>query len=98
MAEHPGIAFKDGPAGRRAALALGPDVWEVVSVAREVHNRGEKAVAEIAELMNLPAERAEIALRYYAAYPDEIDADIALRGEEARRAEQEWRERQRLLE
>ena len=26
MAEHPGIVFKDGPSGRRAALAFGPDV------------------------------------------------------------------------
>lgn len=33
-AEHPGIEFKDGPSGRRAALALGPDVWEVAGPAR----------------------------------------------------------------
>ncbi len=30
MEEHPGIAFRDGPVGRRAALAGGPDVWEVI--------------------------------------------------------------------
>src|SRR5215218_5240542 len=28
--EHPGILFRPGPTGRRAALADGPDVWEVV--------------------------------------------------------------------
>ena len=31
MADHPGVIFKDGPSGRRAALAYGPDVWEVIS-------------------------------------------------------------------
>src|SRR5258708_29098608 len=28
--EHPGVVFRDGPTGRRAALAGGPDVWEVM--------------------------------------------------------------------
>jgi hypothetical protein len=27
---HPGIVFRDGPAGRRPVVAGGPDVWEVV--------------------------------------------------------------------
>src|ERR1039458_3772079 len=30
MSEHPGIMFRAGPTGRRASLATGPDVWEVV--------------------------------------------------------------------
>jgi len=33
-AAHPGIVFKPGPAGRRAALAGGPDVWEIVGAPR----------------------------------------------------------------
>ena len=32
MADHPGVIFKDGPSSRRAALAYGPDVWEVIQV------------------------------------------------------------------
>src|ERR1700690_2619 len=34
MAEHPGVVFRPGPTGRRAALAGGPDVWEVVRAVR----------------------------------------------------------------
>ena len=34
-AAHPGIVFKPGPARRRAALAGGPDVWEIVAALRE---------------------------------------------------------------
>ena len=97
MAEHPGIVFKDGPAGRRAALALGPDVWEVTRMAREIDARGARAVLAIAETLNLPVARVETALRYYAAYADEIDAEIADRDAESLAAEEEWHTRQRLL-
>lgn len=34
MEAHPGIVFHDGPSGRRAALAAGPDVWEVIETIR----------------------------------------------------------------
>jgi hypothetical protein len=34
-------------------------------------------------LLNLPVERMRAALRYYAAYPDEIDAEVALDDEES---------------
>src|SRR5471030_2746562 len=30
MTEHPGIIFRPGPTGRRAALYGGPDIWEVI--------------------------------------------------------------------
>jgi hypothetical protein len=33
------VLFKDGPSGRRAALAFGPDVWEIVKVLREIDER-----------------------------------------------------------
>src|SRR4051812_49143995 len=35
VAAHPGIVFKPGPTGRRAALAGGPDVWEIASALRQ---------------------------------------------------------------
>src|SRR2546428_11532967 len=34
MDTFPGIVFRDGPAGRRAGLVGGPDVWEVIQVLR----------------------------------------------------------------
>ena len=97
MAEHPGVVFKDGPTGRRAALALGPDIWEVVKAAREVDERGEGAVTVVTELLNLPADRVRVALRYYTDHPDEVDAEVAMADEESRAAEEAWRAEQRLL-
>jgi hypothetical protein len=97
MAEHPGVVFKDGPSGRRAALALGPDVWEVVKVARELDERGNGAIAAAAELLTLHPEHVRTALRYFAAYPDEIETELAIADEESRAAEDAWRTEQRLL-
>lgn len=33
--EHPVIVFRDGPAGRRAAVAAGSDVWEIIRSLRD---------------------------------------------------------------
>jgi hypothetical protein len=30
MDAHPGVLFREGPAGQRAVLSGGPDVWEVI--------------------------------------------------------------------
>lgn len=97
QAEHPGVVFKDGPSGRRAALVLGPDVWEVVRVLKEVDERGEAAVAAAAELLDLTSERVRVALRYYAAQSLEIDTEIAGADAASLAAEQAWRDEQRLL-
>lgn len=72
-------------------------MWEVAKVVREFDERGERAVKAAAELLNLPAERVRLALGYYGAYPDEIDAEMAMADEESRAAEEAWRAEQRLL-
>jgi hypothetical protein len=97
LTEHPGITFKDGPTGRRAALFLGPDVWEVAKTMRELDERGEAAVAAAAELLNLAPEQVRVALRYYAAFSEEIEGEITLADEESQAAERSWRLQQRLL-
>jgi hypothetical protein len=97
QAEHPGIVFKDGSTGRRAALALGPDVWEVVNALRQVDERGDTALEAVAELLCLPPARVRVAVRYYTAHPEEIDAEIAQADADSRAAEQEWRAEQQLL-
>jgi hypothetical protein len=95
--EHPGIVFRDGPSGRRAALAVGPDVWEVVSAVRLTTVRGEAAVASVADEMSLPEPAVRAALDYYAEYPAEIDAEVDENDRAAERALAAWRARQRLL-
>ena len=72
-----GTLFKDGPTGRRAALAFGPDVWEVVKVVKEFGSTGEQAIAGAAEWGNLSHAQVNVALGYYGDFSEEVDARIA---------------------
>jgi hypothetical protein len=72
MDENPLIRFADGPSGRRPRLIGGPDVWEVIAVAKD--NRGD--LAETAAYLELSLGLVQAATTYYAAHPDEIDARI----------------------
>jgi hypothetical protein len=93
LVEHPGIVFRDGPAGRRPGLAAnGLDVWEVVEVVRANHG----SAADAAGYLGIPEHLVRIATRYYAAYPAEIDAWIDANRELAER-EVALHERERQL-
>ena len=97
MDEHPGIVFRGGPTGRRAALAGGPDVWEVMATLKGGEARSEKALAATAELLDLTELQVRSAVRYYGAYPEEIDERIARNVEDADAAEAAWRREQAAL-
>ena len=97
MADHPGVIFKDGPSGRRAALAYGPDVWEVIKFVREVDERGPAALDAAAEVFAVDASRISTAISYYGEYSDEIDAEITEADEASARAEAAWRVEQQLI-
>jgi hypothetical protein len=95
--DHPGIVFRDGPAGRRHGLAAGPDVWEVIGVLKGAPERGEAAVLYTADYLNLTPARVRSAVSYYAAYPGEIDEWIARNDAGAEAAEAAWRREQAAL-
>jgi hypothetical protein len=89
MDEYPGIVFRSGPAGRRAGLVNGADIWEVVDVHRSF---GE--VQRTADWLDQPASAIETALRYYEAHRVEIDDWIRRNEEAAEAAERVARARQ----
>ena len=97
MADHPGVIFKDGPPGRRAALAYGPDVWEVIKFLREVDERGPAAIDAAAEVLAVDTSRISTAISYYGDYSGEIDAEIAEADEASARAEAAWHVQQQLI-
>jgi hypothetical protein len=97
MADHPGVIFKDGPSGRRAALAYGPDVWEVIKFLREVDERGPAAIDAAAEVFAVDTSRVSTVISYYGDYSDEIDAEIAEADEASAHAEAAWRVQQHLI-
>jgi hypothetical protein len=97
MAEHPGIVFRPGPVGRRPGLQRGPDVWEVISVFRELEQTGDAAILDTARLTGLSPFQVQEAVDYYAAYHDEIDEWIDRERAEAEEAEDAWQREQELL-
>jgi hypothetical protein len=97
MDEHPGIVFRGGPTGRRAAIAGGPDVWEAMATLKAGKARGEDAVAATADLLSLTELQVRTAVRYYSDYPEEIDERIRRNVEDADAAEAAWRREQAAL-
>ncbi len=94
---HPGIVYRDGPAGRRAAVAGGPDVWEIVVALRHSGEGGDARVGAAAEQLDLAERLVRCAVSFAAANPAEVETMIDRNEAAAERAEQAARERQRFL-
>ena len=95
--DHPGIVFKPGPSGRRAGLAGGPDVWEVVAALQRASGSESKRVKEVATQFGIHERQVVIALNYAAANRQEIDARIHANDDALQEAERVAGERVRLL-
>ena len=102
MTEHSGIVFRAGPTGRRAALASGPDIWEVVRAIKSART-AEPDLAEndllamVSDNTGIPVRLIRIAVRYWASYPEEIDAEITAADTAEDLAEDAWRRERHLL-
>lgn len=92
--EHPGVYFREGGSGRRpAVLGTRLDVAQLVETLRQNGN----SVEETADYLDIPAEHVATALRYYAAYTEEIDAWVAQSRAAAERELELWRRQQQAL-
>lgn len=96
-AAHPGVVFKAGPSGRRAALAGGPDVWEIAAAWRDTSGSEAKRIAAVAEQFGLHQRQIVIALNYAAAHRAEIEARVHANDTALSEAERVAAERDRLL-
>jgi hypothetical protein len=100
--EHPGVVFRDGPTGRRAGLVGGPDVWEVVRALKSARAAEPEAAEEdvlgiAASNSGLPLRLVRTAVRYWASYPEEVDAEIDAAATAEDTAEQAWQRERQLL-
>ncbi len=92
--EHPLIGFREGPAGRRAALVgTRLDVSQVIETLRESDN----SVGAAAEYLGIPEQHVRAAVRYYADFRDEIDEWRERLRAIAEREEEAWRREQAIL-
>ncbi|MCY4103308.1 MAG: hypothetical protein OXG55_08625 [bacterium] len=73
LGRFPGVVYRDGPAGRRAALADGPDVWEIIRELRTLPFARMAGAQFLADEVALPLASIVLAADFYEAHPDEID-------------------------
>jgi len=100
--DHPLVVFRDGPAGRRARLIGGPDVWEVVRAVRsaraaERELSPDQVIALVAETSGIAEHLVRAALDYWGDYPDDVDVWVDRAEREGRAAQERWRREHRLL-
>ena len=70
--DYPGIIFRGPAHDRRAALAAGPDVWEVVSRLQELEGSEEQRISLLAAESDLHPRLIRVALDYAAEHSSEI--------------------------
>lgn len=84
--EFPGISFRAGPTGRRAGIAGGPDVWEIVRDLKEAAREGaQDPIEAVSSVTGLDRSKVDLAASYYASYPEEVDERIRMNEEAAER-------------
>jgi hypothetical protein len=102
MHEHPLVVFRDGLAGKRARLAGGPDVWEVIGAVRSVRAAdpgltGDDVLELVAETSGVPMAMVRAAVTYWGDYPEEVDAFLERARAEAEQARVRWERERELL-
>lgn len=95
--DYPGIVFRGPAHDRRAALAAGPDVWEVIARLQELDGTEEQRISVLAAESDLHPRLLRIALDYAAEHPDQIRARIDRNRSMAERSRSASRQREALL-
>jgi hypothetical protein len=70
--DYPGIVFRGPAHDRRAALAAGPDVWEIISRLQELDGSEEQRISLLAAESDLHPRLIRIALDYAAEHAKQI--------------------------
>jgi hypothetical protein len=95
--EHPGIVYRGASHDRRAALAAGPDVWEIIARLRELDGDVEDRIATLADESALHPRQIRIAVDYAAAHPEPIEQLIERNEHAAEHSRRIAEQRQALL-
>jgi len=95
--DYPGIVFRGPAHDRRAALAAGPDVWEIVARLQELDGSEEQRISLLAAESDLHPRLIRIALDYAAEHPSEVRERIDRNRAMAERSRHTARQREALL-
>lgn len=95
--DHPGIVHRGPRHDRRAALAAGPDVWEVIGRLRQLEGGEEERIAALAAETDLHSRLIRLALDYAALHPDDVNDRIRRNETVAEASRRAARQRDALL-
>jgi hypothetical protein len=95
--DYPGIIFRGPAHDRRAALAAGPDVWEVVARLQGLDGSEEQRIDLLSAESDLHPRLIRIALDYAADHADDVRARIECNRAMAERSRQTSEQREALL-
>ena len=98
MRAHPAVVFRDGTSGRRAALAGGPAVVEVIGAIVGGDVPADERRSRASDFLGIPTGLVDAAIAYYAEYPEEIDEQLARREVLADELEAAWSRQRAVLE
>jgi hypothetical protein len=95
--DYPGIIFRGPAHDRRAALAAGPDVWEIVARLQELDGSEEQRISLLGAESDLHPRLIRIALDYAAEHSDEVRERIDRNRAMAERSRRTSQQRETLL-
>jgi hypothetical protein len=95
--DYPGIIFRGPAHDRRAALAAGPDVWEVIARLQELDGSEEQRISLLSAESDLHPRLIRVALDYAAEHSAEIRERIERNQAMAERSRGMSQQRQALL-
>ncbi len=95
--DYPGIVFRGPVHDRRAALAAGPDVWEIVARLQELNGSEEQRISLLSAESDVHPRLIRIALDYAADHSDEVRARIDRNRAMAERSRRTSQQREALL-
>ena len=95
--DYPGIIFRGPAHDRRAGLAAGPDVWEVLARLQELEGSEERRISLLAAESDLHPRLIRIALDYAAEHAGEVRERIARNRGMAERSRRTAQQRESLL-
>lgn len=95
--DHPGVVFRGSAHDRRAALAAGPDIWEIVARLKELDGSEEQRISVLSKESDLHPRLIRIALDYAAEHSDDVTARIDRNRAMAERSREMARQRGALL-
>jgi hypothetical protein len=95
--DYPGIIFRGPAHDRRAALAAGPDVWEVIARLQELDGSEEQRISLLSAESDLHPRLIRIALDYAAEHSAEVRERIERNQSVAERSRGMAQQREALL-